>query len=227
MSRSNTLLLILGILLGFGGGLAYSWLISPVEYTDTAPASLRQDFKEDHLSLISLAYAATGDLNRTRARLALLGISASPEEISRLAQSRLAAGRPESEADALAQLAAVLGQRPAPLSGTVTPTSTGLSLAPSATATIAPSPTTRPSPTASPTPGAPFVFVEQEPICDPRLSDPLIQVLVQDAAGEGVAGIGFSRGSNLNLALATQISPCRPILRTASSLSMVKAQSPV
>lgn len=186
MNRPRLLLSLLGFILGLAAGLAYSWILNPVEYTDTAPASLRQDFKEDHLSLIAAAYAASGDLNRARARLALLGVIASPEEMSRLAQSRLAAGRPESEARALAQLAAVLGERPSPLIGTPSATPAQNNLP---TATTSPSPTIRPSPTPSPTPGAPYVLIEQETLCDPALPDPLIQILVQDAAGDGVPGV--------------------------------------
>jgi len=189
MNRARTLLTLLGVILGLAGGLVYSWILNPVEYTDTAPASLRQDFKEDYLSLIASAYMATGDLNRTRARLALLGVSASPEELSRLAQSRLAAGRPESEARALAQLAAVLGERPAPPMQSPSPSPERSTSSVSPTATVSPSPTIRPTSIPSPTPGAPFALLEQDPLCDPNLPASLIQVFVQDAAGEGVPGV--------------------------------------
>jgi hypothetical protein len=189
MNRARILLTVLGLILGLAGGLTYSWLLNPVEYTDTAPASLRQDFKEDYLSLIASAYVASGDLNRARARLTLLGISAAPEELSRLAQSRLGAGRPESEARALAELAAVLGERPSPLILTPgSPTAPGATMA-SPTASATPSPTTRPSATPSPTPGAPFALLEQEMICDPDFLDAQLQVQVQDAAGEGIPGV--------------------------------------
>lgn len=185
MNRARALLTLLGFLLGLAAGLVYSWVLNPVEYTDTAPASLRQDFKEDYLSLIASAYMATGDLNRARSRLAVLGMSASPEELSRLAQSRLAAGQPETEAQALAQLAAVLGERPAPPIQSPSPTmerSTSPSMTPS------PSPTIRPTPTPSPTPGAPFTLLEQDLVCDPNLPAALIQVIIQNAAGDGVPG---------------------------------------
>lgn len=188
MSRIRILLFMSGLILGLAGGLVYSWMINPLEYTDTAPASLRQDFKEDYLSLIASAYSASGDINRTRSRLALLGMSAAPEELSRLAQSRLAAGRPESEARALANLAAILGERPSPLAMTPSPTALQITV-PSATLTVTASPTRIPSPTPSPTPGAPFVLLEKEASCDPGLREPLLQVRVLDAAGEGVPGV--------------------------------------
>jgi hypothetical protein len=189
MNRLRTLLLLLGLILGLAGGLVYSWVLSPVEYTDTAPASLRQDFKEDHLSLIASAYIASGDLNRARARLALLGISAAPQELSRLAQSRLAAGRPESEARALAQLAADLGQPPSTLMLTPSPSPSISTSVPGATPTATLPPTRTPSPMPSPTAGAPFVLLERDALCDSRLAEAQLQVLVLDAAGEGVPGV--------------------------------------
>ena len=185
MNRARILLTLFGFLLGVGAGLVYSWALNPVEYTDTAPASLRQDFKEDYLSLIASAFMATGDLNRARARLTLLGVSASSEELSRLAQSRLAAGQTESEAQALAQLAAALGERPAPAMQSPSPTA---ERGTNPTATPSPSPTIRPTLAPSPTPGAPYSLLEREPVCDPNLPAALIQVIIQDAAGDGVPG---------------------------------------
>ncbi len=189
MRRANAVAIILAFILGLTGGLIYSWILSPVEYTDTAPASLRQDFKEDYLSLIASAYQATGDLNQARARLTLLGISAAPEELSRLAQSRLAAGRPESEARALAQLAAVLGERPSPLVLTPSPTPELSGVTPRPSPTMTATATRIPTRTPTSTPGAPFVLINREAICDPELLEAQLQVRVLDASGEGVPGI--------------------------------------
>jgi hypothetical protein len=189
MNRARILLTIIGLIIGLAAGLVYSWTINPVEYTDTAPASLRQDFKEDTISLIASAYVATGDLNRARARLAYLGIQAAPEELSRLAQSRLASGRPESEARALAQLASVLGERPSAITLTPPP-ATPLSATqarPTITSTLPPTRTRTPTPSA--TPGAPFALVDQQSICDPDLLESQIQVEVLDAAGDGVPAV--------------------------------------
>jgi hypothetical protein len=60
-----------------------------------------------------------------------------------------------------------------------------------ATPTATPAPTLTPLPTAapSPTPGAPFVLEKQDRICDPNLTDPSIQVLASDAAGQPVPGV--------------------------------------
>ena len=44
MRQSGWLPLLLGLGLGLAGGLFYSWIVNPVEYVETAPGSLREDF---------------------------------------------------------------------------------------------------------------------------------------------------------------------------------------
>ena len=65
--------LLTAVILGIALGLWYSWVGSPAEYVDTAPDSLRTDFKDVYRVTIASAYAATGDIARAKARLALLG----------------------------------------------------------------------------------------------------------------------------------------------------------
>jgi len=93
--------------------MAYAWILSPVEYVETAPASLRPDFKEDYLVLIASAYAATGDLTRAQARLGLFPDLEAAGDLAALSQRRLAAAGSVSEVEALAALASALGERPA------------------------------------------------------------------------------------------------------------------
>lgn len=183
MKQSGWLPLLLGLGLGLAGGLFYSWIVNPVEYTDTAPGSLREDFKTDYLALIAAAYASRGDLTRAQVRLALFEGLNSADELAALAQRRQAAGHPPSEAEALAELAAALRGVPTP-----GPTTAG----PEASDTPAPpSPTPTPTRTRAPsaTPGAPFQLAERQQVCDPLLAEPLIQVQVSDAAGSGVPGV--------------------------------------
>jgi hypothetical protein len=181
MRQSGWLPLLLGLGLGLAGGLFYSWIVNPVEYVETAPGSLRDDFKADYLALIAAAYANRGDLARARARLALFEELDPAGELAALAQRRQASGHPLSEAQALAELAAALQGAPTP----------GPTAALSASATPAPpSPTPTPTRTRVPsaTPGAPFRLAEREQVCDPLLAEPLIQVQVSNAAGGPVAG---------------------------------------
>ncbi len=188
MSERPWLVVLLGLLAGLAAGLYYAWAISPVRYFDTAPTTLREDYLEDQSALIALAYAASGDLERARARLDLLPFSDPAAELGALAQRRLATGHPESEARALAQLAADLGERPTPFvpdSGRDTPTPPR---PPEPTATPTATRTPVPTRTPTPTPGAPFDLSAQEKICNPALGEPLIQVEVYDAAESPVPG---------------------------------------
>jgi hypothetical protein len=188
--RSNGWLpLVFGLAIGLTSGLFYSWVINPIEYIDTAPASLREDFKSDYLTLVASAYASTGDLARAKARLVILLDPDPATTLSQLAQTRLATGRPQSETQALAQLAAALSDRPTPLASTAIATATFSSsrIQPSRTPTTPPPPP--PTKTATPTPGAPFELIDREKVCDIDLPGPLIQVEVIDATGRSVPGM--------------------------------------
>jgi hypothetical protein len=187
MKPGGLLPLLFGIALGFAAGLFYSWTINPVEYVDAAPASLRPAFKEEYLALIAASYDFNSDLQRTRARLADLNIADPASALSRLAQNRLAAGRPETEVLALAQLAAVLGERPAPLTSPGVEQPATATLPPSPTVTSTPTRTRTPAP--SPTPGAPFTLLAEEEVCDPDLGEAQLQIIVLDAAGAGIPGV--------------------------------------
>jgi hypothetical protein len=65
--------LLLGLAIGLAAGLLYGWLISPVEYVDTTPDSLRLDYRTDYVLMVAEAYAADQNLELARVRLAALG----------------------------------------------------------------------------------------------------------------------------------------------------------
>jgi len=186
MSRGAWFPLVAGLVLGLAAGLFYAWRVNPVEYTDTAPSSLRADFKASYLSLIASAYSSTSDLARARARLEVFADPDPATSLAALAQQLLAAGVPTTEAGALAALAEALGSRTPTLSPlqTATPSRT-----PTQTRTPTITPTPLPTRTPTPTPGAPFTLAEQERVCDASLPGPLLQVIVLDAAGQPVPGV--------------------------------------
>lgn len=64
---------IVAILLGVALGLFYGWVINPVEFVDTTPATLRDDFQTDYVLMVAEVYYANGDLEQAVRRLALLG----------------------------------------------------------------------------------------------------------------------------------------------------------
>lgn len=108
--RRGPWFLITGLILGIGLGIFYSWVISPLKYVDTAPFSLRADFKDQYRSMVALAFAADGDAGRAQVRLALLKDADQPGTLAAQAQRLVAAGSSPAEARALAQLAAELNQ---------------------------------------------------------------------------------------------------------------------
>lgn len=99
--------LLTGLILGFLLGLLYAWMINPVVYSDTEPASLRADFKGNYRLTIAQSFAATGDLERAASRLALLNDEDPIFILGSQAQQALAAGFAE-DGRALALLAAAL-----------------------------------------------------------------------------------------------------------------------
>jgi hypothetical protein len=188
MSRDGWISLLIGVALGLAAGMAYAWAIDPVEYLDTAPASLRSDFRADYMALIASAYSGSGDLPRARARLALLTDSDPADTLAALAQQGLAQGRPQAEVRALARLAAALSGGAPPAAINPSPVSSPIpvtSLPPTITPTRRPTATRAPTPT----PGAPFQLASQQPICDPALGQSLIMVTVSDAAEQGIPGL--------------------------------------
>lgn len=70
---SRWLLFFLVIIIGIAGGLFYGWVISPVEYVDTTPESLRADYKTDYVIMAAEAFTAEQDVALARNRLELLG----------------------------------------------------------------------------------------------------------------------------------------------------------
>jgi len=208
--------LLTGLLIGLVIGVLYAWIISPAEYIDAAPQSLRTEAKDGYRLLIAQAYQANGDIGRARERLKLLGDADTQKALVEQAQRLFGQGGADTEARALAALASDLNKplgnpTAAPVTtltaGTatdaptpenpLTPSATfDAALAiqtptpqPSATATLTPTITPRPTFTALPTSGPPFELKDNREVCDPALPAGLLQVQVVDGAGEPVAGV--------------------------------------
>lgn len=193
-----------GLALGLGLGLLFAWVIRPVNYVDTAPVSLRADFKDQFRLSIAAAYAANGNLPRARARLALLGDLDPAATL--MDQSRHAAG-PGGSGQAALMLAG-LAQAIGPTAGiapsqTASPAPTEIATAgpqisptlargTASTATPSRTPqntfTPRPSLTPTVTPGQPFAILINETICDETLQPGLLQVTVKNADAKPIAG---------------------------------------
>ena len=81
MHNKRLVWFLIMMILGAAGGMVYGWLISPVQYVDTAPQSLRADYKADYVLMVAELYQADQDLELARARLAFLG-SAPAQQIT-------------------------------------------------------------------------------------------------------------------------------------------------
>ena len=209
--------ILLALLLGLGAGLAYAWAIAPLQVFDSEPLALRTDFKDDYRSAIAASYAATGNLPRAQARLALLGDTNFIETLNSQAQ-RLIAGGEFAQADQLVALAHALDHG---IAAEAQPTTTATAKRnnpnqSAATATFPPTPeelpfqftetppasdtetvvtqpvtdnpTPRPTRTLIPTVGAPFALITQDTVCDTNLPDGLLQVIVFNSSHRQVAG---------------------------------------
>ncbi|MGC9350001.1 MAG: hypothetical protein ACP5JG_17815 [Anaerolineae bacterium] len=67
------LVFLLGVALGVGLALLIGWRIMPIRSSAVTPASLRADYRDEYLRLVSVAYIANGDLPRAEQRLRALG----------------------------------------------------------------------------------------------------------------------------------------------------------
>lgn len=64
---------LIAIAIGAAAGMYYGWVLKPVEYIETAPDSLRIDYKTDFVLMVAEAYRAENDLSMAVRRLGMLG----------------------------------------------------------------------------------------------------------------------------------------------------------
>jgi hypothetical protein len=203
---------LVALILGFGLGLAYAWVLSPVKYVDAAPVALRDNFKDYFRSAIAAAFASNGDLERARARLSLLGDPDPAQALTAQAQRMLAAGDGPEAIQQVALLASALQRgtgvavnapteaptnspEPEPSGQAValdTPTPETLQPTLEVELTSTPflilTPTLRPTHTPTPTLGAPYQLVGQDTVCDPELAEGLLQIVVINATRRPIPG---------------------------------------
>ena len=73
-------MIVTALAVGIALGLAYGWVIDPVEYTDVTPDVLREDYRVDYVLMTAEAYQNDFDADAAARRIALLG-SESPSAI--------------------------------------------------------------------------------------------------------------------------------------------------
>jgi hypothetical protein len=97
--------LAVGLALGFAVG----WWLWPVQYTNTAPDALRQDYRDDYVVMVATAYEVEGDLEQARERLKLLNPEEPAVSVTELAGRLIEADGSSEDIVRLAHLARALG----------------------------------------------------------------------------------------------------------------------
>jgi hypothetical protein len=80
-NRSHWVLIVLALAAGIGIGLAYGWIIDPVDFFDLTPDTLRADYKADYVLMTAEAYRLEQDPGLAARRLAIFGTQ-SPSAIA-------------------------------------------------------------------------------------------------------------------------------------------------
>ena len=81
MKTSRILFIIIALAAGIGIGLAYGWIIDPVDFFDLTPDTLRADYKADYVLMVAESYRTEQDPGLAARRLAIFG-SQSPSAIA-------------------------------------------------------------------------------------------------------------------------------------------------
>lgn len=99
----------LPVIIGLIAGLALAFVIGrvlwPMERYNPTPAALRQDYRDEYVRLVSLAYQADGDLTLAQGRLQVLQADNFTAPLVNLAERWIARGDPDSLILPLAYLA--------------------------------------------------------------------------------------------------------------------------
>ncbi|MBX3081755.1 MAG: hypothetical protein KF716_08975 [Anaerolineae bacterium] len=198
--------IIIGLVIGIVGALVYAWQIDPQILTNVNPAQLARDGKRNYAIAISLGWARDGDVVKAANRLNDVGLTWT--DVATFA-CELAKG-PEAGTNggltairSMVALAETQGQRgcASDLVNIFTPTLAPTEIVIIPTATHVPPSSKTPTPTldVTPTPEQPLFTATPLPIgafsVDVKTfcaAEPVIEVLVQNVAGDGLAGMAIT-----------------------------------
>jgi hypothetical protein len=101
-----------GAVAGLALGFAVGWWLWPVQYTNTAPNVLRQDYRDDYVVMVATAYEVEGGVQQARERLELLDPEEPAAPVIELAERLIEAGGSAEDVGRLARLAQALEALP-------------------------------------------------------------------------------------------------------------------
>jgi hypothetical protein len=99
---------LIAVTVGLALGLLYGWLVSPVEYVDTSPDTLRADYQLDYVLMVAETYQAEQNLDLAARRLAMLGSQPPAEIVTNALENGIQLGIPESDRLLIQDLGAAL-----------------------------------------------------------------------------------------------------------------------
>jgi hypothetical protein len=73
MSILRWLFFVISIAIGIGLGLYYGWVVSPIQYIDTTPTTLRADFRADYTLMVAETFQRDKNIENAARYLANLG----------------------------------------------------------------------------------------------------------------------------------------------------------
>lgn len=100
---------VVGLALGIALGLLVGWVLWPVQYTNTAPVQLRQDYRDDYILMVAAAYQVEQNADAARERLARLDPERPTRPLVELTETLIARGGRPGDISMLVRLAEALG----------------------------------------------------------------------------------------------------------------------
>lgn len=208
-ARGAWIAVSVGLAIGIGLGLFYTWELDPVIERNTAPWQLSAAAREDYVIAVAMSYAYNGNLTQAFDRLRAVAPDRNVwQMVADIACDRHKSIDIASNSDILVMRAleqlyrpqgaqgCADGQYPTPapvVFSTPTPLQTLVASPPpqatktlvpdvsTATATVAPPPTSPPS-------SERFIIARVESFCDPDVNG-ILEVRVFDARGQGLRGV--------------------------------------
>ena len=102
-------LVLIGLAIGFAVSLCFAWLVEPVSYTEASPARMSDRYRAEYILLVSQAFEAGADWERTQERLAALADDRIPQTVNDQLAEFLRQGESGDRMRSLALLARQLG----------------------------------------------------------------------------------------------------------------------
>ena len=76
--KNRWIFFVIALIAGIVIGLAYGWILNPVDFFDLTPDTLRADYKADYVLMTAEAYRVEQDSGLAARRLAIFGTQSPP-----------------------------------------------------------------------------------------------------------------------------------------------------